>query len=346
MAAYNVKMPIQWLIDTVNDSASHILIGVSKHLIENISAIGVAGLGIYVILMMFSYMRGSETLPIMDFFMKMVSWAIIIGYGLNAQSYTSNILPLVTGLGSGLAQDLTGAQSGYSALDTMTVNYINVISIGLDNLRAMSIWDSIFPAILFFLKSILILVGVVPFLVVAVSFTLLANVGSQIVAAIGPLFFLFLLFPATRQYFSSWLNTAFSYALIPTFIGIISLLASGISMQIMGLKDNGSGNAVTLVDTPLENVIVAAIANFVFIFLLMQVASIASSLSAGGINAGMASAGSAIMGGAKGVAGEIKGVGDRKESKAARRESQISRAESQQRRGEASANANNKIKGG
>ena len=131
----------------------------------------------------------------------------------------------------------------------------------------------------------------------------MANVGSTIVAMVGPIYFCFLLFPATRQYFSAWVNTAFSYALIPLIVAVIATISIGISKAMLS-SGAGGGGTVDLSEVALSSVFLAALGNVVLLFLLKQVSSMASSLSAGGINAGMTNSGavaSTAVAGGKGI---------------------------------------------
>src|SRR5581483_1831283 len=101
-------------------------------------------------------------------------------------------------------------------------------------------------------KAAIICVGLIPFLVVATMAIIIANVGSMMVAMVGPIFFAFLLFPATRQYFSAWLNAALSYALVPTLVAVIAVMSVGISHDM--LSSGGS-----LYEASYKSVFLAAI---------------------------------------------------------------------------------------
>ena len=157
--------------------------------------------------------------------------------------------------------------------------------------------------LLYFMKFVCVLVGLIPFLVAATLCIIVADVGSVLVAMVGPLFFAFLIFPATRQYFSSWLNTALSYALIPVFVAVIATISVGLSKTML----SGSGS---LDDVSLKAVFLASMGNLTLLFLLKQVSALASSLSAGGINASMPGSigtlASAIRSGGAGTAREIR----------------------------------------
>jgi len=140
------------------------------------------------------------------------------------------------------------------------------------------------------LDAALLIAGIFPFLIMATVMVIVANLGAQIVASVGPLFFFALIFPATRQYFSAWLNTVLSYAFIPLFVAVVSMLAVGTTNGILALKPGE-----TILTVSFAKILFVAFADWVFVFLLYQLSSVASSLSSGGINAGMPSGGHGAM---------------------------------------------------
>lgn len=299
----NESAPITWLVDKINEIVSSGASSAAGAISTSITPLVSVCFGIYILLITINYMRGAETEPVLDFGMRCASFAIIVGLGLNASNYSSMIIPIVTGLGGDLANAISGGTVSAGTLDQLALFYLKIIGDGFEVASASSGLDSIGIWINVFTKAAIIMLGLIPFLVGATLVIIIANVGSVLVAMVGPIFFGCLLFPATRQYFSAWVNTAFSYALIPVFVAVIATLSVGISKEM--LSDGGS-----LVKAEFATVFLAAIGNLILLFLLKQVAALASSLSAGGINAGMAggigSAARAIGQSARGTAKEVK----------------------------------------
>jgi type IV secretion system protein VirB6 len=298
----NEAAPITWLIGRINDIVSAGAGAAAGTISSTISPLASVCFGIYIILILVNYLRGAETEPVFDFAMRMASFAVIIGMGLNASTYTNNVMPIVTGLGTDLANAVSGGTDSSGVLDELALHYFKIIQDGYESANTYIFPLNIGPLILYGLKAICILIGLIPFLVAGAICVVIANVGSVLVAMVGPLFFAFLLFPATRQYFSAWVNTAFSYALIPLFVAVIASISMGISKEMF----TASG-ASALTDTSLKIVFLAAMGNLTLLFLLKQVSSLASSLSAGGINAGMAG----------GIGSAARAIGTRQNVKAA-----------------------------
>ena len=293
--------PITWLIGEINKIVSSGAGATASAIATAVTPLAAVGFGIYIILICINYMRGAETEPVIDFGVRCAGFAVIIGLGLNAANYTSTVIPIVTGVGSDLASTVSGGSASAGTLDQLALHYFKILDAGYESAKTGGFPFNAGSLLLYFIKFLCILVGLIPFLVAATLAIIIADVGSVLVAMVGPLFFAFLIFPATRQYFSSWLNTALSYALIPVFVAVIATISVGLSKTMLS-------------DMTLKAVFLASMGNLTLLFLLKQVSSLASSLSAGGINASMMGSigtlASAIKASAKGSAKDIKAMQD------------------------------------
>lgn len=301
----NEAAPITWLIGEIDRIVASGANSTASAISSAVAPIAAVCFGIYIILITVNYLRGAETEPVIDFGMRCAGFAVVISMGINASNYSSYVLPIVTGLGEDLSNLISGGSASANSIDTLAIFYLKILEDGYESANSPIFPLNIGPMILYFLKCLIIAFGLIPFLVAATVCLVVAKVGSTIVAMVGPMYFCFLLFPATRQYFSAWLNTAFSYALIPLIVAVISTISVGISKSMLS-----SGG--TLDDTSLKVVFLSAMGNLVLLFLLKQVSSLASSLSAGGINAAMpGSIGTlarSMRAGGAGTAAEIKGT--------------------------------------
>ena len=322
--------PITWLIAKINAVVSSGAATAAGTIASTIAPLVSVCFGIYIILICVNYMRGSETEPVIDFGMRMAGFAIVIGLGLNASNYTTIVIPIITGLGDDLASAVSGGSVTAGTLDELALHYLTIIGDGFESAERLFFPTNITQLIIIGLKSIIIAFGLVPFLVAAALALIVASVGSLLVAMVGPLFFAFLIFPVTRQYFSAWVNTALSYALIPLFVAVVALISVGISKEMLSAGGTLSG-------TSFKSVFLASVGNLTLLFLVRQVSSLAASLSAGGINAAMpGSIGTLASAIRSGAAGSLR------EAKAARNFGRGA-AQSLQARREAAANRTNTI---
>lgn len=286
--------PITWLIGQIVTIVSNGAGAAASAVAGIVAPLASICFGIYIMLICINYLRGAETEPVFDFGMRMAGFAVVIGLGLNAGNYVTIVIPIVTGLGSDIANAISGGNVSANALDQLALHYFNILDEGYTIANRPTFPFNVGPLLLYMIKAACILIGLIPFLVAATIAVIIGDVGSIMVAMVGPIYFAFLLFPATRQYFSAWLNTCLSYALIPVFVAVVAVISISLSKQMM------STNGGSLNDVSLKAVFLASMGNLILLFLLGQVNSLASSLSAGGINAGggggIGSAASAIGG--------------------------------------------------
>lgn len=119
------------------------------------------------------------------------------------------------------------------------------------------------------------------FVLLICGFTLallaLSKIAMTVVLAVGPLFFIFLMFEPTRQMFSSWMQQVFNFA----FIAILTYIVIAFFLQLL---DNSIA-AIPLDDPQLKHVAPLTLVGFVGTFVLWQIPGIASGL-AGGVQVG------------------------------------------------------------
>jgi type IV secretion system protein VirB6 len=293
--------PITWLIEKINTVFLSQAVNVSSAISTSIMPLLTACFGIYMMLIVFNYMRGAEDNFVGDFMYRVLGFAVVMGIGFSAGSYASIVLPIVTGLGNDLASAVSGGTVTSGALDKLVIFYWDMIGVGMQDVSAYGL-TGIASAVMVLVQIAIVLIGLIPFLVIATVTIITANIGSGLVAMVGPIFFGCLLFPATRQYFSAWVNTAFSYALVPLLVAVLSMVSVGISIEFMGDAPLNDGSSF--------NVFFAAVGNLILAALMKNVGSLASSLSAGGINMGSAgglgSATSSVMSTMRGTNRNIK----------------------------------------
>lgn len=79
-------------------------------------------------------------------------------------------------------------------------------------------FDTIGNIIMAFFKVAVLWIFAVPFIAVAAAYMLVAQVMLSLLAGIGPLFFGFALFPATRTYFTNWIGQVLNYGFYFLFV--------------------------------------------------------------------------------------------------------------------------------
>lgn len=259
----------------------------SANLISLISPLAAAGFSLYVLLVMLSYWRGNNDQPIVDFFIRMMGWAAVLTAGMNIGYYSEYVVPFFNGVGDQIAQALTGSASSATALDTLLNAYLNSI---------LSVWQGIEPyqiGVMVEAAAITcctLLVGI-PFLGVAAAYIILAKFALGLLLALGPMFVVSALFPATRRFFEAWVGQCLNYA----FLTALFAAAGAIEVQFAnGILPTAFTMGQLVLTWTLELKILSM--GVVFLFVSLNLPSLASAL-AGGVGI------SSMVGKVGGVAG-------------------------------------------
>ncbi len=126
----------------------------------------------------------------------------------------------------------------------------------------------------------LVVIGAVVALgtVVTVGYSLflivLAKIALAILLGLAPLFLLFLLFNATRDFFGQWLRQIFNFALVP-------VLVFGMSAVMLKFIDSSLTRLEAATTSRLGEVTFLLLIGFILVMLLRQVMGIASGLGGG-----------------------------------------------------------------
>lgn len=264
------------LIDT---AIINVVSSKTANLMSALSPVFLAGFIVYVIFVVWSYLGSSIENTLFDLLKRIAAWGFIISFSINVSSYITNVVPLVTGLGDGLTHIFSGSTGTIdSSLDSLATSF------------AQGVWDTYDKAegiegtLLAICSIIIIVIFGVPFFIIAAAYILLAKVFASILAVVGPIFIACALFPATRQYFSAWVNQVVNYALLLLLLNITAtLFVEFIQVQFgTGLFD-------------ITRALNLSFATGMFFIVLLKLPELASGLSQGMAINGFAQAGRALM---------------------------------------------------
>ncbi len=257
----------------INDFDNNILGTInsgSANVISLISPLIAVCFNIYVLLILWSYWRGTIDEPINDFLTRMVGWALVLALGMNVQLYSEYVVPFVQGLGDQLATALTGQASTSSGLDGLLSSYINACALIYQNAHGFDIIGAVWVISV-------IIVFAVPFMAFAAAYIILSKFALGLLLALGPLFITLALFPATRRFFENWVNQCFNYSLL------VALYAAAGAVEVnfaTSIAPQGS------VFPSIQQVVEIDAMGFIFLIIALYLPGLAASLSNGlGISA-------------------------------------------------------------
>ncbi|MES2206789.1 MAG: type IV secretion system protein [Pseudomonadota bacterium] len=260
MASFNLFSD---LFNKIDASIINVVNTGSSNMIGLISPLMAVCFSIYVMLILFSYMRGSNDEAIMDFFTRMITWAVIITFGINITYYSSYVVPFFTGLGDDLAKAINSGSSTPNALDGLINSYLDAV---VKIFQEASGWEqTIYAGIIIILLSITALAS----FGIAGGYILLAKILLSLVLAIGPLFIAMALFPATRSYFGLWVGQCVNFVLMSVLFTFIC------NIQISFMTN------IVPKDLDITALFKAILTGITFILIDFYIPTLAASLSGG-----------------------------------------------------------------
>ena len=224
-----------------------------------LSAPALLGVTIYILWMGYLTIMGKVDSPVPTLVMKMVKIALIVFFAVGAGAYQSLIVPAIQGMETALVGALSGV--GASSIPDQvwqTTVALDRFLIDLGTLRAPpdvgvgGISVSL-PDFEYMFFQLVVNVGHFIMVILAMVPYLIAKVTLGILLALGPLFIILLIWPATVRFFEAWVSAVvtavLTFAILSAIIGFVLPIAD----QIMNTITAGSvglwGIAAVLVPT-------------------------------------------------------------------------------------------------
>lgn len=273
--AFTLFTPLFNKIDAVTTT---FVSAISSNAIAAITPVVTVGLTLSFITFALLIIRGAVDMPVMEFLSRSVRIAIITSVALAGGLYQTQIAGAIQSSPDDLAQALiTSPSSGATAA--------SLIDSAADQgfLRAQEAFEkagifgdngiayAVYGAIIMLATAILVAVGG--------AFVLLAKIALALLAGLGPLFILALLWQPTQRFFEMWVAQVLNYALlIVLFASVFGFMMSIFTGYMGDIKFDGAMNLGYAVGGS----VILAVA---MLIILLQLPTIASGL-AGGVGLG------------------------------------------------------------
>ncbi|EPW1045215.1 type IV secretion system protein [Vibrio parahaemolyticus] len=169
---------------------------------------------LYAIYLAFQALYDAENMMIMESLKFIGSLALCTTVAFNTSWYMSSIVPMVLHSGDTVASYLTSSTGGSgSALQEMFETMLVQIESLWDNV-SFGVTASWGDSFLMVILLVLVILGYVPFILVATAYLLIAKIMVGFLLTLGPLFIMFAFFPSTRSMFQSWTGQCLNYVLL------------------------------------------------------------------------------------------------------------------------------------
>lgn len=219
-------------------------------------------------------MRGAVGMPVSEFLWKAFRIAIIVNIALAGGLYQSNIAGLIRTLPDDLAIALiinpSQGATAASLIDEAAGVGFDCAGIAFNKAGIFS-----FEGLTYCVIGVLVSLMTAILVAVGGAFLLMAKIALSILAGLGPLFIVALVFPATERFFNLWLGQVINYVLLVVlYAAVFGLMMEIYKTYMTGFAFDGAVN----ISHALGGV---CILSFSMLVILRQLPSIAASLAGG-----------------------------------------------------------------
>lgn len=270
---------------------------VSSNIASGIVPLALTGATIYILIIGYNIATGANEDSIYTALWKFFKIAFVAAIALSAGVYQQFFVDGINGLAVGIVQLVSPSHSGTlgALLDQVSTPWGDLIQELGERAQSTS---GLFPDLSLYLAAGIVAVAQFLLFFIGTGLYLLAKISMQLTLAVGPIFILCAMFPATQKYFESWLSQALSYVFTIGFItAIISMLFSFVSQMCTHIQTTLDTNDILTTVTSL------LIVSGTIIVVMLNVPTLASAITGG---AGVQGIGRAI---AQAATGGRKGGG-------------------------------------
>ena len=226
-------------------------------------------------------MRGAVSMPATEFLGKAFRIAIIVNIALAGGLYQSQIAGIIRTLPDDLATALivkpSQGKTAASLIDEAAGVGFDCAGIALNRAGIFS-----FEGLTYCVIGVLVSLMTAILVAVGGAFLLMSKIALSILAGLGPLFIVALIFPVTARFFDLWLGQVVNYVLLVVlYAAVFGLMMEIYKTYMTGFVFDGIVN----ISHALGGV---CILSFSMLIILRQLPSIAASLS-GGVSLSFAS---------------------------------------------------------
>lgn len=219
-------------------------------------------------------MRGAVGMPVAEFLWKSFRIAIIVNIALAGGLYQSEIAGLIRTLPDDLATTLiVNPSQGETAASLVDEAASVGFSCAGDAFNKAGLFS--FEGLTYCLIAVIVFLMTLILAGVGISFLLMAKVALSILAGLGPLFIVALVFPATERFFNLWLAQVMNYVLmVVLYSAVFGFMIAMYKDYMAEMKLDGLINVACTVGG-------VGILSLSMLIILRQLPSIASSLAGG-----------------------------------------------------------------
>ncbi len=270
----------QFLGETVQNASDALVIPTATNIISAITPLTISGLTIYIMLTGFQIITGAMQEYFYAFLVRSARIILITILGLNVVTYGTYVIGFFQGFESGIASVLSlgdaNAANIYVSLDASFNKGLDAVDKCFLNADAAG-FTSMGAALGWIISGLVVAVGTLIITAIGGALVIFAKFGLSILFAIGPLFFVALMFPVTAKFFDMWLSQIVNYIMTIIIVAIIM----SFSMLCYNAVIDGADFSTTGTKNPGSSAFQLLLLTLILSYLIKRCAEIAGALSGG-----------------------------------------------------------------
>lgn len=291
---------VNWLFTHLNTMLVGKLSSSITSITQMITPFVTIGLTISFIWWGMAIMRGTVEEPLLDLISKVLRISVITSIALAGGLYQTEIAQILVDLPDDLVHTLF--DTNIASLPVQADVVLNKTTTVADEITSTKgAWYDILPGkqeIVMAMAAASFAVGAALFTVVVTAVLLLVKIAMVLLAAVGPIFILALLFEPTKDLFARWLSQVFNYLVMTILTALLCKVLLDMQSSMLDSVTKWANGG----QTPIFQVVGAFLFFTVLsIVILISLPSLSNSL-AGGFSINYGAASRAGTGGVKGAA--------------------------------------------
>lgn len=285
MTAPETTRIAHFLLENIPETVTSYANEKSAVMIGYIGPTAVILLTLFVLFWGVAMASGRISEPFTDGIRRIIRMCVIVGFALTAGIYQDYVADLFLRVPAEMASELAyeGSSGGYEPTSIATVldsSLQSGFTVGDkawdkgDEMAQMGIKSAI-AGIGYYALAILVYLASAAIVAVAAGILLVAFIATAVLLAIGPLFILFAIFPATYRWFETWLGQLFNFAILYVMVAVVVGLVFGMFDQYLSMLP-----VTTLSETVVNSLKLVGI-TIAIVAVLLQTRAMAGALGGG-----------------------------------------------------------------
>ena len=217
----------QFIGETVTNASNAFVTPAASNLMGALQATVLTGVTLYIVMTGYAISTGAIEAPFWTFLKQCVKIMIIAFFALTVDGYINGIVEAINGLENGVAQAMNTSGGAtvniYQTMDDALGKGFDLVQVAFQRASEAG-WD-LGSAISWVIVGLVIAIGTLLVCMLGGAMVIVAKFALSVMFALGPLFVVSLMFPATARFFDSWFSQVMNYVLTIVIMAIIMTFA-------------------------------------------------------------------------------------------------------------------------